>query len=299
MEKSVLDRRLEQLKAEGVEFRTSVEIGFQLKAEELRAQFDVIGLAIGAEQPRDLKIPGRELRGIHFAMDYLIEGNRTRAGDALAGTPMTAQGKNVIIIGGGDTGSDCLGTAHRQGALSIRQFEILAKPPEQRDTSTPWPDWPLQLRSSHAHEEGGKRQWRISTEEFLGKDGEVVGLRARHLDDGDIVDVPVELVLLAAGFTGVVASPMLRDLGVDLTPRGTIRIDERFMTTAPGVFASGDAARGASLIVWAIAEGRKMAEGIDSYLMKQSGLTDEASFSLGKKRSARVSPDPGSAPAFE
>jgi glutamate synthase (NADPH/NADH) small chain len=202
-------------------------------------------------------------------MDYLIEGNR-------GGSAISAAGKNVVILGGGDTGSDCLGTVLRQGAKSVHQFEILPRPPAARDTSTPWPMWPLQLRSSHAHEEGGVRDWSLSTEEFLGKDGRVTGLRARQVSLSGGKFVPVagapgvelacDLVLIAAGFTGPVRAGLLEELGVSLSSRGNVVVDESFMTSVPGVFASGDTTRGASLIVWAIAEGRRMAAGMDAYV---------------------------------
>jgi glutamate synthase (NADPH/NADH) small chain len=275
MEKSVLDRRLDQMRQEGVEFKTSVQVGALLDPLTLKAQFDAVCLTIGAEMARDLNVPGRELGGIHFAMDYLVGQNRVVAGDAAQPERISAQGKNVIIIGGGDTGSDCLGTAHRQGAKSVRQFEILARPPESRDGSTPWPLWPMQLRTSHAHEEGGMRDWNVSTVAFRGEGGQVKKLQAERvvLRDGRFTSVEgsgfefdADLVLLALGFSGPYRSELLEKLDVKLDARGAVAVDAGFMTSQPGVFAAGDAKRGASLIVWAIAEGRKMAASIDRYL---------------------------------
>ncbi len=302
MEKWVLDRRLEQMRAEGVEFRVSCAVGGAAQLSELRARFDAVGLAVGAEAPRDIVIPGRSLAGIHFAMDYLIEGNRATGGapGQGAGPAITAAGKNVVILGGGDTGSDCLGTVLRQGAKSVHQFEILPRPPAARDSSTPWPLWPLQLRTSHAHEEGGMRDWSLSTEEFLGKDGRVTGLRARQVSmvggkfapvsGAPGVELACELVLIAAGFTGAVSAGLLDELGVKLSDRGNVAVDERFMTSVPGIFSSGDATRGASLIVWAIAEGRRMAAGdrrvclhagATFHLRRSPGLTIEVTLSPG------------------
>lgn len=275
MEKHVLDRRLEQMRQEGVEFRTGVEIGDTLDPAELQSQFDAVCLATGSERPRDLGVPGRELRGIHFAMDFLVGQNRTIAGNADLRERISAQGKNVIILGGGDTGSDCLGTALRQGAKSIRQFEILPRPPESRDTSTPWPLWPMQLRTSHAHEEGGIRDWNVSTVAFLGESGHVKCLQAERVVlregrfapvEGSGFDFDADLVLLALGFAGPSCGAWIEKLGVKLDARGAIAVNSGFMTSRAGVFAAGDAKRGASLIVWAIAEGRKMAASVDQYL---------------------------------
>ncbi|MEO5657548.1 MAG: glutamate synthase subunit beta [Nitrospiria bacterium] len=282
MEKWVLDRRLDQMTAEGVEFKTSVDVGRDLPVDELRRRFDAVCLAGGAMAPRDLPIPGRELSGVHLAMDYLTQQNKINAGDPPPppAEHLSAAGKRVVIIGGGDTGSDCLGTAHRQGAKDVFQFELLPQPPPQRAESTPWPSWPMQLRSSHAHEEGCKREWSVSTTKFTGRKGQVEKLHAVRVefqkdDQGRsrMVEIPdtafeldVDLVLLAMGFTGPEKSRLLTDLGVGLDARGNVAVDGNYMTNVDGVFAAGDMKRGASLIVWAIAEGRKAAAGIEQYL---------------------------------
>ena len=275
MEKWVIDRRLEQMKAEGVEFRTNIHVGVDISADELRRQFDVVCLALGAELARELPVPGRDLNGIHLAMDYLVQQNKRNAGDILTEEPITAKGKRVVIIGGGDTGSDCLGTTHRQGCLEVHQFELLPEPPPARAESTPWPLWPMQLRSSHAHEEGCDRQWSVSTTRFSGHNGHVAKLHAHRVtfENGRFIPMPgtefemqVDLVLLAMGFTGPVKNGLLDSLGVRYDARGNVAVDENNMTSAEGVFAGGDVKRGASLIVWAIAEGRKMAAGVDKYL---------------------------------
>ncbi len=275
MEKWVLDRRLDQMRAEGVKFVTGTTIGKDLTAEQLRRQYDAIGLTMGAEQPRELPVPGRELKGIHLAMEYLTQQNRRVAGDANVGDPITAKGKRVVIIGGGDTGSDCLGTAHRQGCAEAHQFELLPEPPPIRAGSTPWPLWPIQLRTSHAHEEGCDRQWSVSTTKFTGHNGHVTKLHAHRVsfENGRFAPVPnteftmdVDLVLLAMGFAGPVKNGLLDNLGVAYDARGAVAVDPSFMTNLDGVFAGGDTKRGASLIVWAIAEGRKMAAGINAYL---------------------------------
>jgi glutamate synthase (NADPH/NADH) small chain len=271
MEKSAIERRIDQMRAEGVVFKTGVTIGADFAA--LRERYAAVCLAIGAEQPRDLEIPGRELAGVHFAMDYLVHQNKARAGGPA--TPISAHGKHVVILGGGDTGSDCLGTAHRQGARSVHQFEILPRPPESRDASTPWPLWPMQLRSSHAHEEGGLRDWNVSTVEFVGQEGSVKKLRAQRVSlregrfapvAGSDFELDADLVLLAMGFSGPVRQGLVERLGLRLDARGAIATDAEFMTSEAGVFAAGDAKRGASLIVWAIAEGRKMAAAVDRYI---------------------------------
>ncbi|MGZ3688732.1 MAG: glutamate synthase subunit beta [Bdellovibrionota bacterium] len=258
MEKWVLDRRLAQLMAEGVEFRTGVNVGGTLDAQKLLAEFDALCLTIGAEKPRDLAVPGREFQGIHFAMEYLLAREES----------ITAHEKRVLIIGGGDTGSDCLGTAHRQGAREVHQWEILPRPPEKRDASTPWPNWPLQLRTSHAHEEGGIRDWSVATLGFEGSDGRVTKVRAQHMGSSEGIEMPVDLVLLAMGFSGPVRSGLIENLSLKLDARGGIAVDPSFQTNVPAVFAAGDAKRGASLIVWAIAEGRKMAAAVDHFLMR-------------------------------
>lgn len=275
MEKWVLDRRLDQMKAEGVTFVTSTAVGRDITGEQLRQQFDAVGLTMGAEQARELPVPGRELKGIHLAMDYLTQQNKRVAGDGDLGEPITAKGKRVVIIGGGDTGSDCLGTAHRQGCSEVHQFELLPEPPPQRAGSTPWPLWPMQLRTSHAHEEGCDRQWSVSTTKFTGHNGHVTKLHAHRVafENGKFTPIPnteftmdVDLVLLAMGFTGPVKNGLLDSLGVAYDARGAVAVDANFMTNLDGVFAGGDTKRGASLIVWAIAEGRKMAAGINAYL---------------------------------
>ncbi|MEW6683679.1 MAG: glutamate synthase subunit beta [Nitrospirota bacterium] len=282
MEKWVIDRRLDQMTAEGVEFKTSVDVGRDISVAEIRRHYDAVLLAIGATVPRDLKVPGRELGGVHFAMDYLTQQNKINAGDPPppANERITAEGKRVVIIGGGDTGSDCLGTCHRQGATEVYQFELLPEPPPHRAASTPWPYWPMQLRSSHAHEEGCKREWSVSTTKFSGRNGRVEKLHAVRVEfekdaqgKTKMVEVPdsafelnVDLVLLAMGFTGPEKPGLLTDLGVNLDPRGNVAVNADYMTNVDGVFAAGDAKRGASLIVWAIAEGRKAAAGIERYL---------------------------------
>jgi glutamate synthase (NADPH/NADH) small chain len=275
MEKWVVDRRLEQMKAEGVEFCTNVEVGRDLSGEELQRRFDAVCLAMGAEQARELPVPGRELKGIHLAMDYLIQQNKRNTGQVITDEPITAKGKRVVIIGGGDTGSDCLGTTHRQGCVEVHQFELLPEPPPQRADSTPWPLWPMQLRTSHAHEEGCDRQWSVSTTRFTGHNGHVTKLHGRRVtfENGKFTPLPnsdfemnVDLVLLAMGFTGPVKNGLLDSLGVAYDARGNVLVDQNFMTSVPSVFAGGDVRRGASLIVWAIAEGRKMAASVDQYL---------------------------------
>ena len=273
MEKWVLDRRLEQMKAEGVDFRTSVNVGLDFDPEPLRRQYDAVCLAMGAEQARELPVPGRELKGIHLAMEYLTQQNKRNAGDTILDEPITAKGKRVVIIGGGDTGSDCLGTAHRQGCLEVHQFELLPEPPPTR--ATPWPLWPMQLRTSHAHEEGCDRQWSVSTTGFTGHNGHVTKLQAQQVkfDHGQFLPVPgtefsldVDLILLAMGFTGPVKTGLLDTLGVKYDARGSVSVDQNYMTTVEGIFGGGDVKRGASLIVWAIAEGRRMAAAVDQYL---------------------------------
>jgi glutamate synthase (NADPH/NADH) small chain len=284
MEKWVVDRRLEQMKGEGVEFRSSVNVGVDMDAPTLRREFDTVCLAMGAEQARELPVPGRELKGIHLAMDYLTQQNKRNAGDGIPEEPITAKGKRVVIIGGGDTGSDCLGTTHRQGCVEVHQFELLPEPPPQRAPVTPWPLWPMQLRTSHAHEEGCDRQWSVSTTRFSGRDGHVTKLHAQQVQfekgrftpiPGTEVEMEADLVLLAMGFTGPVKNGLLDSLGVKYDARGNVATDQNFMTNVEGVFAGGDVKRGASLIVWAIAEGRKMATAVDKYLRaaKPASLT--------------------------
>jgi len=287
MEKRYLDRRLQLMEKEGVVFVTNAHVGVGVPVEALRDQFDAIVLAGGACHPRDLTVPGRELAGIHFAMDYLTLQNKRCEGDAIPDADfITAQGKRVVIIGGGDTGADCLGTVHRQGARSVHQFELLPRPPDTRAADNPWPQWPNIFRVSGAHEEGGERVYAVSTERFLGNaQGHVRALEARQVEmvrEGGRLDfkpirgteftLDCDLVLLAMGFLGPERPGMLAELGVKLTERGNVWRDARWMTSVPGVFTCGDMQRGQSLIVWAIAEGRSAARGADLYLMGKSDL---------------------------
>jgi glutamate synthase (NADPH/NADH) small chain len=263
MQKLAIDRRVEQMRSEGVEFAVNVTIN---AIADLRRDFDAVLLATGAEHPRDLPVPGRELKGIHFAMDFLTQQNHRVMGDPEPRAPIIATGKHVIIIGGGDTSADCLGTSHRQKAASVRQFEILAMPPEDRDASTPWPLWPLQLRSESSHEEGGERNWAVRTTRFSGIDV-VEKLHYARVDDstGKEHSFDADLVLLAMGFTGPVKRGLIENLDLVLDARGNV-VTEDFQTSAKGVFAAGDARRGQSLVVWAIAEGRKAAAAINRFL---------------------------------
>jgi glutamate synthase (NADPH/NADH) small chain len=273
MEKRIIDRRLEQMSAEGVEFVTGAEVGKNVAVEDLRREFDAIVLAGGAEQPRDLHVPGRELKGIHFAMEYLPQQNRRNLGDTIEpDAEILATGKRVVIIGGGDTGADCLGTCHRQKPLSVQQFEIMPKPPEERSPLTPWPLWPMQLRVEGAHEEGGVRDWGLATTQFTGN-GNVQQLHAVRVGPpprfepipGTEFSMEADLILIAMGFVGPLRS-MLDQFGVELDSRGNVATDENSMSSEPGVFAAGDMRRGQSLVVWAIAEGRKTAASVDAYL---------------------------------
>jgi glutamate synthase (NADPH/NADH) small chain len=275
MEKHRLDRRLEQMRAEGTEFRVNVDVGVDVTAEDLLAQFDAVVLAGGATAWRDLPVPGRELTGVYQAMEYLPPANRVQQGD-LERSPIDAHGKHVVIIGGGDTGADCLGTAHRQGAASVTQLEIMPIPPEHRSEGQPWPTYPNVYRVSSAHEEGGERLYSVSTQEFVGDDeGHVRGLRLAEVafEGGRFSPVPntervipCDLVLLAMGFVGPEKGKLLDGLGVEFDARGNVARDGSFMTNVPGVFSAGDMGRGQSLIVWAIAEGRAAAAGVDRYL---------------------------------
>lgn len=281
LEKAVLDRRLAQLSSEGVIFRTNTDVGVSPTVSDLRREYDAICLAIGAESPRNLQVPGRVLTGIELAMTFLAQQNRRDAGDTIdPAEAIDARDKHVVIIGGGDTGSDCAGTCLRQGALSVRQYELLPEPPQNRSGLTPWPMWPMELRTSHAHEEGCERDWCVSTTGFSGTGGRVRNLHAMRVatgenDDrpaklapvpGTAFEIPADLVLLAMGFTGPERDGLLSQFGVEFTATGTVKTDESHRTSVPGVFAAGDVSRGASLIVWAIREGRDAAETIDMHL---------------------------------
>ncbi|NUP99086.1 MAG: glutamate synthase subunit beta [Armatimonadetes bacterium] len=286
MEKRHLARRVEQMTAEGVVFRTSVHIGYDLTADELRERHDAVVLCGGASQPRDLPIPGRELEGVYFAVPFLTQANRRALG--LPVDPVesvTAEGKHVIIIGGGDTGADCLGTSHRQGCASVAQFEIVPRPPDSRAANNPWPQFASIYKVTSAHEEGGQREYQISTKEFIGEDGKLTGLVTSRVEmqfkDGRMSFVEVagseqtwqaDLVLLAMGFVGPEKGGMLEQLGVEYDVRGNVLADEQKMTSVAGVFTAGDMTRGQSLIVWAIAEGRHAAHGVDAWLMGSSDL---------------------------
>jgi glutamate synthase (NADPH) small chain len=285
MEKRFLDRRLAQMEAEGTEFRPGVNVGVDVGVDELRREFDAIVLAGGATQWRDLPVPGRELDGIHQAMEYLPLANRVAQGE-LADSPISAAGRRVVIIGGGDTGADCLGTAHRQGAAAIHQFEIMPRPPDSRPDSTPWPTWPMVFRTSSAHEEGGERVYSVNTVAFEGDEaGRVRVLKGVEVEskmvDGRPTFEPVpgtefglecELVLLAMGFVGPERAGMLDELGVELDPRGNVARDDAWATSVDGVFVCGDMGRGQSLIVWAIAEGRSCAAAVDTWLTGETLL---------------------------
>ena len=280
MEKRHIDRRLAQMEAEGTVFRTGVDVGKDISADELRAQFDAVVLSGGATAWRDLPIEGRENEGIYQAMEFLPHANRVQQGD-FAEPPVSAKGKKVVIIGGGDTGADCLGTSHRQGAESVHQFEIMARPPEERATSTPWPLYPLMYRVASAHEEGGERVFSVNTERFLGKDGKVTALEAHEVEfkagkfekiEGSEFTLEADLVLLAMGFVGPEKPGLLTDLGVDLNERGNVKRTNEWVTNVPGVFVAGDMGRGQSLIVWAIAEGRSCAAAVDTFLQGVTAL---------------------------
>jgi glutamate synthase (NADPH/NADH) small chain len=280
MEKRVLERRLDQLVAEGTTFRTGVDVGVDVTVEQLREQYDAVLLTGGATLGRDLPVEGRDLAGIHLAMEYLVPANRVQEGD-LQRAPIHAEGKDVVIIGGGDTGADCLGTALRQGARSTTQLEIMPRPPEERPDSTPWPTWPLVYRTSSAHEEGGERLFSVNTQRFLGEDGAVTGLELVEVEmlDGRFQPVegservlPAQLVLLAMGFTGPQRTGLLEALGVELDGRGNVARDADWATNVPDVFVAGDMGRGQSLIVWAIAEGRAAAAAVDRHLVGETSL---------------------------
>ena len=285
MEKRHLERRLAQMESEGTEFRAGVDIGTDVTAEELQEAFDSVVLACGATAWRDLPIPGRELQGVYQAMEYLPLANRVQEGD-LDSSPITAEGKRVVIIGGGDTGADCLGTAHRQRAASIRQFEIMPRPPDERPDANPWPTWPMIYRVSSAHEEGGERDYAINTTEFIGDgDGNLAALATIRVEQsfqdgrmqfdpipGTEEEIPAEMVLLAMGFVGPERGPLIEQFGVELDARGNVARDENWATSVEGTYVCGDMGRGQSLIVWAIAEGRACAAAVDAYLMGSTDL---------------------------
>lgn len=287
MEKRVLDRRLRQMNDEGIEFRTNINVGFDLHHESLIEKYDAVVLTGGATQPRDLPIPGRELDGVHFAMDFLTPQNRICEGDELKdGELISAHNKHVIIIGGGDTGADCLGTSHRQGTKSIHQLEIMPHPPGTRAPDNPWPEWPQIYRIASAHEEGGERVYSVSSKQFVGDDnGRVRALELTEVEmktvdgrpsfvevPGSNRELPCDLALLAMGFTGPETSGLIESLALKLTDRGNVWRDENWMTSHPGVFTAGDMQRGQSLIVWAIAEGRSTARSVDAFLMGNTDL---------------------------
>jgi glutamate synthase (NADPH) small chain len=285
LEKWQVERRVEQMKAEGVEVVTNCRVGFDVHADELRAKHEAIVLTVGATKPRDLPVPGRDLDGIHFAMDFLPQQNKRNAGDEIpTASSITAAGKKVVILGGGDTGSDCLGTSNRQGAVSVHQFELLPMPPERRTAEMPWPDWPMILRTSTSHEEGVQRDWSINTKSFSGENGVVKKLHGVRLDwkrdngrmvmeeaAGSEFELECDLVLLALGFLGPEPDGLVAELGLKLDQRGNIACDN-YQASVPGVFAAGDSRRGQSLVVWAIWEGRECARAVDKYLMGESFL---------------------------
>jgi glutamate synthase (NADPH/NADH) small chain len=281
LDKRVVQRRVDILEAEGIEMRTGVDVGADITGDQLREQFDAVVISTGSTIPRDLPVPGRELDGVHFAMDYLEQRNRYVAGDPPASKPISAAGKHVVIIGGGDTGADCLGNSHREQPASITQFELLPEPPPERpDDRTPWPQWPLILRTSAAHEEGGERVFSVMTTHLTGEDGRVKELHYHAVGpppsfdkiEGSERTIPADLVLLAMGFLHPQHEGLVQQLGVELDGRGNVA-DTDFATSVPGVFACGDARRGQSLIVWAIAEGRQAARSADEYLQ---GIGEEA-----------------------
>ena len=295
LEKWVLDRRLEQMRQEGVSFQTGVAVGVDLTAAELRQGFDAVLLCTGSEHPRDLPVEGRELAGVHFAMEFLTQQNRRDHGDAVdGGSEILAGGKHVVVLGGGDTGSDCVGTSHRQGAASVTSIELLERPPDGRAESTPWPLWPLMFRTSSSHDEGGEREYAVLTKRLEGENGRVQRLHAVRVRfgapdasgrprmeevPGSEFSIPADLVLLAMGFVHPVQEGLLEGLGVGLDPRGNVLADlEGFATSEPGIFAAGDCRRGQSLVVWAIWEGREAARAVDLYLQGESHLQSRQSF---------------------
>jgi glutamate synthase (NADPH) small chain len=284
MEKHLIDRRMQQMAAEGVTFKTGVHVGVTIRGDELKRQFDAVVLSGGATKPRDLPVPGREAKGIHFAMEFLPQQNKVVAGDTVA-NQIKATGKRVVILGGGDTGSDCLGTSNRHGAASVHQFELLPEPPKDRPAHV-WPNWPMILRTSSSHEEGVTRDFSINTKGFVADDqGRVRALKGVRLDwqqengrpvmkelPGSEFEIPCDLVLLALGFLGPEPDTAIAQLGCELTDRGNVKAGPDYQTTVPGVFACGDMRRGQSLVVWAIWEGRECARGVDAFLMGETSL---------------------------
>ncbi|MFG6392025.1 MAG: glutamate synthase subunit beta, partial [Candidatus Amulumruptor sp.] len=285
LNKSVIDRRLALMAEEGIEFKTGVYVGKDITADQLLNDYDAVCVAIGSEVPRDLKVEGRDLKGVHFALELLQQQNRVNAGEEIAKADrISARGKHVLVIGGGDTGSDCVGTAHRQGALSVTQIEIMPKPPVGENPATPWPYFPMILKTSSSHEEGCTRRWLLDTRKFIGKDGHVNEVeieevswekdpetgRMNLIHSGKKEIIPAQLVLLAMGFTNPVAEGLLEQLGVEKDQRGNVKVDGHQQSSVAKVFAAGDASTGASLVVKCIASGRKAAQGIHEYLMNKS-----------------------------
>jgi glutamate synthase (NADPH/NADH) small chain len=288
MEKHLIDRRIAQMRAEGVEFRPNTHVGVSLPVEALLADYDAVVLSGGAEQPRDMEVPGRELDGVHFAMPFLTQQNRRNAGEPVGDEqPITAEGKHVVVIGGGDTGSDCVGTSIRQGAASVTQLEIMPKPPEQEDKETTWPDWPLRLRTSTSHEEGCERDWSVLSKAVTGTnqrsqalelvrvdwDQDESGRMSMHEIPGSEMELKADLILLAMGFLHPHHEGLLKGLGVELDGHGNVKADtEQYQTSIDKVFAAGDMRRGQSLVVWAIREGRQCARAVDEFLRHRSDL---------------------------
>jgi glutamate synthase (NADPH/NADH) small chain len=280
MEKGIVDRRVEQMQAEGVTFHYGAHVGINVPIDGLLKGYDAVALTGGSETPRDLPIPGRELKGIHFAMDFLPQQNRRVSGEPVGEVePILAKGKRVVVIGGGDTGSDCIGTSIRQGAVSVTNFEIMPMPPEKENKALTWPDWPLKLRTSSSHEEGAERDFAVTTVKFSGENGAVKKLHCARVDakfkpiPGTEFDIEADLVLLAMGFVHPVHDGMLKALNVDLDPRGNVKADTMaYKTSLARVFAAGDMRRGQSLVVWAIREGRQCAHAIDKFLMGSTTL---------------------------
>jgi len=287
LDKKIVERRINLMKQSGVKFEAGVNAGVDVRAEELMNKFDAMVICAGSRTPRDMKIEGRELKGVYFAMDYLMQSNRRVSGEKIESEIIDAAGKNVVVIGGGDTGSDCVGTARRQGANSVVQLELLPCPPETRSKDYPWPFYPVLLKTTSSHEEGCNRQWSVSTKKFLGKNGKLTGLSCVKVDfsqryannrpvmkevPGSEFEIAADMVVLAMGFVGPEKIGMISGLQLELDVRGNIRADADFMTSKKGVFAAGDARRGQSLIVWAISEGRKAAQNVDKFLMGKTRL---------------------------